>query len=180
MIKIFIMYILTTLFRNPKIKNNKELIIMLQAHLEIQPMVIFLNSQAWWPMAATLTTEELQARWAWICCQLRHSYLFLGRFYLKNKTLKTLSGVTLKTLSGVMALLECLSISCNGLLSVLSIAKNKNKSAQKNALQKKKIPHIPTIPPTAKSPTPHSILGCLTPPVLLPFHTPSYHCFFKA
>jgi hypothetical protein len=56
------MYILTTLFRNPKIKNNKELIIMLQAHLEIQPMVIFLNSQAWCPMAATLTTEELQAR----------------------------------------------------------------------------------------------------------------------
>jgi hypothetical protein len=67
--------------------------------------VIFLNSQAWCPMAAILTTEELHARWAWICHQLRKSYLSLWRFYLKNKTLKKLSGV--------MALLECLHSSCN-------------------------------------------------------------------
>jgi hypothetical protein len=134
--------------------------------------VIFLNSQAWCPMAVILTTEELQAGWAWICHQLKKSYLSLWRFYLKNKIQKKLSGV--------MALLVCLHSSYNGLLSVPSIAKNKNKSAQKNALQKKKIPHKPTLPPTAKSPTPHSILGCLTPPVLLLSHPPSYHCFFKA
>jgi hypothetical protein len=51
-----------TLFRNFKIKNNKKFIVMLHAHLEIQSKVIFLNSQAWCPMAAILTTEELHAR----------------------------------------------------------------------------------------------------------------------
>jgi hypothetical protein len=134
--------------------------------------VIFLNSQLWCPMDAILTTEELQARWTWIFCQLRQSHLFLWRFYLKNKTLKK-SGSWLYWSA-------CISVAMVSFQSPV-LQNIKIKVPRKMSYRKRKflIYQLYLLLPSLQLLI-QSWAACLTPPVLLPFHPPSYHCFFKA